>query len=96
MLPKASEFGPFWLLRIGAGGKERPNWVARTLQKAQASPMQNLRIENAADLVPAPGCPFCRDTMHLAGIEWETEARDVYTFHCTACDHNEVKRVELH
>jgi hypothetical protein len=58
--------------------------------------MQNLRIENAADLVPAPGCPFCRDTMHLAGIEWETEARDVYTFHCTACDHNEVKRVELH
>jgi hypothetical protein len=58
--------------------------------------MHNLRIDNAADLVPPPGCPICKHTMHLAGIEWETEARDVYTFYCRACGHSETKRLELH
>lgn len=58
--------------------------------------MDNIRIDTASELVPAPGCPICKRTMHLAGIEWETEARDVYRFYCRACDHCETKQLELH
>lgn len=58
--------------------------------------IDNIRIDTASELVPAPGCPICRQTMRLAGVEWETEVRDVYTFYCRVCDHSETKRLELH
>jgi hypothetical protein len=56
----------------------------------------NLRMEIAFDLVPTPRCQACRLDMHLIGVDWETERRDVYTFYCGSCDCYELKRVELH
>lgn len=58
--------------------------------------MQNLKVENAAELVRAPRCKACSRDMRLVGVEWETESRDVYTFCCDGCEHSEVKRIESH
>jgi hypothetical protein len=32
-----------------------------------------------------PRCATCHCPMHLAGIEWETERVDLYTFDCRSC-----------
>jgi hypothetical protein len=58
--------------------------------------MEKFRIELTNALVSAPLCPTCRSFMRLAGIEWETECRDLYTFDCTACCRTETKNVSVH
>jgi hypothetical protein len=40
-------------------------------------------------------CPNCNIEMCLYGIEPESDARDLYTFVCSACDVVEVRGVRL-
>jgi hypothetical protein len=40
-------------------------------------------------------CPNCNVEMRLYGIEWESAARDLYTFECSACDLLEVRSVRV-
>jgi hypothetical protein len=42
-----------------------------------------------------PRCATCRCAMHLAGIEWETETLDLYTFGCRSCDAVETRSVTV-
>jgi hypothetical protein len=40
-------------------------------------------------------CPNCNVEMCLFGIEAESDARDLYTFECSACDVIEVRGVRV-
>jgi hypothetical protein len=40
-------------------------------------------------------CPHCNVEMHLFGIEAEDDARDLYTFECSACGALEVRGVRV-
>jgi hypothetical protein len=40
-------------------------------------------------------CPNCNAEMCLFGIEVESDARDLYTFECSACDLLEVRGVRV-
>jgi hypothetical protein len=40
-------------------------------------------------------CPNCNIEMSLFGIEAESDARDLYTFECRACDRLEVRGVRV-
>jgi hypothetical protein len=40
-------------------------------------------------------CPNCNVEMSLFGIEAESDARDLYTFECIACDFVEARSVRV-
>lgn len=40
-------------------------------------------------------CPNCNVEMSLFGIEAESDARNLYTFECSACDGLEVRGVRV-
>jgi hypothetical protein len=40
-------------------------------------------------------CPKCKVEMGLLGIEAESDARDLYTFECSACGGLEVRGVRV-
>jgi hypothetical protein len=46
-----------------------------------------------AESASAPICLNCVRAMQLAGVEWETERDDLYTFDCPSCDAVETRTV---
>ena len=59
------------------------------------SPFQKTDMPSEEPITALLLCPNCNLEMRLYGIETESDARDLYTFECSACDVLEVRGVRV-